>query len=70
MSRTTSTAFAIVVNGERQFSVWPTRRKLRPGWAYLGPMGTQGQMQEWLRRRFVDPVQAEGSRGRRAGAAP
>jgi hypothetical protein len=35
MSKVKSALYAIVVNDEHHFSVWPTQRRLPPGWRYV-----------------------------------
>ena len=50
--------FGIVVNDEQQFSVWPTHRRLPPGWNYTGPTGTRAEMQAAVRQQFVETVPA------------
>ena len=50
--------FGIVVNDEHQFSVWPTHRRLPPGWSYTGPTGTRAEMQAAVRQQFVETVPA------------
>jgi MbtH protein len=58
MSKVNSALYAIVVNDEHHFSVWPTQRKLPPGWRYIGPTGTQAEMQELMQRQFVETTPA------------
>jgi MbtH protein len=51
-------SYAIIVNDAREFAVWPSARKVPPGWRFAGPTGTQAQMQEVLGRQFVETVPA------------
>jgi uncharacterized protein YbdZ (MbtH family) len=58
MSNTKSALFGIIANEEQQFCVWPTRRKLLPGWHYTGPTGTKAAMQAFVGQQFVETVPA------------
>jgi MbtH protein len=35
--------FQVVVNDEEQFSIWPTGRRLPPGWRATGPRGRKAE---------------------------
>jgi MbtH protein len=46
-----STLYAVVVNGEEQFSIWPKHKALPLGWK---ASGREGQKQECL--AYIDEV--------------
>jgi MbtH protein len=58
MNKRETETFAIIVNTEHQFGVWPAHRRLPPGWRFTGPTGTQVAMQQLLREQFVETVPA------------
>lgn len=39
MERATESRFCVVVNGEEQYSIWPSERALPPGWRDAGFAG-------------------------------
>ncbi|HEY0857297.1 MAG TPA: MbtH family NRPS accessory protein [Albitalea sp.] len=51
-------SFAIIVNGSNEFGVWPTQWRLPEGWSFIGPTGTRSEMEELLRRQFVETAPA------------
>jgi len=49
--------FGIIATDEHRLSVWPTHRGLPSGWHFVGPTGTQAEMQEELaRQRFAETI--------------
>ncbi len=56
MSLSEGEDYGVVVNNERQFSVWSIDRKLPPGWSFTGPIGTREEMDALLRRQLVETV--------------
>jgi uncharacterized protein YbdZ (MbtH family) len=58
MSDIDTPEFAIIVNDDHEFSLWPTHCKLLPGWHYAGPVGTQVQMQDLLGKQFLTTLAA------------
>ncbi len=58
MSDIDTPEFAIIVNDDHEFSLWPTHCKLLPGWHHAGPVGTQVQMQDLLGKQFLTTLAA------------
>lgn len=58
MSKSKSVVYGVVINDEHQFSLWPTHRRLPPGWHFTGPTGTQAEMRELMRQQFIETVPA------------
>jgi MbtH protein len=46
----------IIVNDEHQFVVWQSRRRLPPGWRYLGKEGTKAELDFYLQQMAVDTI--------------
>ncbi|HEU0079028.1 MAG TPA: MbtH family NRPS accessory protein [Longimicrobiaceae bacterium] len=40
--------FVVVVNGRGQYSIWPARRAMAPGWRGAGMAGTQHECLAWI----------------------
>lgn len=70
MSLSEGEDYGIVVNGERQFSVWSLDRKLPPGWTFTGPTGTREEMGALLRRQLVETVKPPSGPTRRPRGLP
>jgi MbtH protein len=51
-------SYGIIVNDAREFAVWPSGRKVPPGWRFAGPTGTQAEMQEVSGRQFIETAPA------------
>jgi len=58
MTLTKSTELGIIVNDEHRFVVWPTHRRLPPGWRFTGRTGTAAEMAVLFRQRFVQETTA------------
>jgi uncharacterized protein YbdZ (MbtH family) len=51
-------SYGIIVNDEHEFAVWPSARKVPPGWRFAGPTGTEAEMQDVSGRQFIETVPA------------
>jgi uncharacterized protein YbdZ (MbtH family) len=50
--------YGIIVNGDHQFAVWPSKRPLPKGWLFTGPTGTRAEMLSMLKLQYVETVAA------------
>jgi MbtH protein len=46
--------FVVVVNDERQYSIWPAFREVPAGWTVTGPRGARRECLEWIDRNWTD----------------
>lgn len=46
--------FAVVVNDEEQYSVWPADRAWPPGWQPVGHTGTRAECLSWIAVNWTD----------------
>jgi uncharacterized protein YbdZ (MbtH family) len=46
----------IIVNGLRQFMVWPSHRPLPPGWHHVGRTGSKAELGLYLKALGVDTL--------------
>lgn len=46
--------FKVLVNQERQYSLWPDSFAVPEGWAVVGPRGRRGECLEWIDKTWVD----------------
>ena len=46
--------FIVVVNGEEQFSVWPSGREIPSGWRAVGKSGTKTDCLTYVREVWTD----------------
>jgi MbtH protein len=46
--------FHVVVNDEEQYSIWPTRQELPPGWRQAGFTGTEQQCLDHIAAVWTD----------------
>jgi MbtH protein len=44
----------VVVNGEEQYSIWPTGREVPAGWAEVGTTGTKTVCLEHIKEVWTD----------------
>jgi MbtH protein len=51
-------SYGIILNDAHEFAVWPSDRKVPPGWHFAGPTGTRAELGEVLRRQFVETAPA------------
>lgn len=46
--------YNVVVNHEEQYSIWPLRRELPPGWTLAGKSGTKSECLSWIQEVWTD----------------
>ncbi|MER6825527.1 MbtH family protein [Streptosporangium sp. NPDC000563] len=46
--------FAVVINHEEQYSIWPAGREIPPGWREAGVEGDKGECLEHIARVWTD----------------
>ncbi|MFY1637336.1 MbtH family protein [Solwaraspora sp. WMMB335] len=49
-----SAVYAVVINDEEQYSMWPDDRELPAGWRREGTVGTRSECLERIDRVWVD----------------
>jgi MbtH protein len=47
-------AFAVVINDEEQYSIWPAERDLPPGWRQDGFTGTEDECLSYIDETWTD----------------
>jgi uncharacterized protein YbdZ (MbtH family) len=48
------TIYTVVINGEKQYSMWPADRKILPGWTSSGKSGTKQECMVYIEKVWVD----------------
>ena len=48
--------YAVVINHEEQYSIWPVDRKVPSGWKEVGKRGTRKECLAYLMRRGLAPL--------------
>ena len=63
------TTYRVVVNHERQYSIWPTYKELPLGWSEEGPIGPKGECLAYIERVWTDmrPLSLRTAMARTAG---
>jgi len=46
--------FLVVVNDERQYSIWPSFRDIPAGWTAVGVQGNRKVCLEWIEANWTD----------------
>lgn len=46
--------YFVVVNDERQYSIWPAFRDIPAGWTAVGPKGTREVCLQWIEANWTD----------------
>ena len=46
--------FAVVVNHEEQYSIWPEERTVPDGWGTVGPTGSKEECLDYIERVWTD----------------
>jgi MbtH protein len=49
-----ATRYAVVVNHEEQYSIWPADRPDPPGWTRPGKEGPRGDCLAWIEEHWTD----------------
>jgi MbtH protein len=48
------TIYRVVINDEEQYSIWPLRRDLPPGWRDVGTQGSKAECLAYIDRVWTD----------------
>ena len=48
----------LITNDEMQFVLWSSRRRLPPGWRYVGRSGPRAELEKYLREMMIETVPA------------
>lgn len=46
--------YLVVVNDERQYSIWPSYRELPAGWSATGPRASREECLAWIESNWTD----------------
>jgi len=46
--------YLVIVNDERQHSLWPGFREIPSGWTAVGPRGNRRQCLDWIDENWTD----------------
>jgi MbtH protein len=46
--------FLVLVNAEKQYSLWPSFREIPGGWNRVGPQGDRKDCLEWIEKNWTD----------------
>jgi MbtH protein len=46
--------YLVLVNDERQYSLWPSFRENPAGWSAIGPWGLRKDCLEWINANWTD----------------
>jgi MbtH protein len=49
-----ATEYYVVINGEEQYSIWPSTRPLPAGWSTVGEPGPKAKCLDYIERTWVD----------------
>jgi uncharacterized protein YbdZ (MbtH family) len=49
-----SSTFLVLVNSERQYSLWPDFLAIPPGWSAVGPHATRSECLTWIEKHWTD----------------
>lgn len=49
-----TTIYAVVVNHEEQYSIWPADRENAPGWRHAGKTGTKAECLAYIKEVWTD----------------
>lgn len=50
----TTTMYKVVVNHEKQYSIWPSTRENAPGWNDVGNSGTKEECLAYIKEVWTD----------------
>ena len=54
MSSDKENIYAVVINHEEQYSIWPDDRELPPGWKRVGKTGTRKECLAYIEEVWTD----------------
>jgi MbtH protein len=46
--------YLVLVNDERQYSLWPAFREIPQGWTVVGPAGERQHCLDWIETHWTD----------------
>lgn len=46
--------YAVVINDEEQYSIWPAHREIPNGWKAVGVSGPKAECLEYIEKTWVD----------------
>ena len=46
--------YCVLVNEEKQYSLWPTFREIPAGWSAVGPRGKRQECLSWIEETWTD----------------
>jgi uncharacterized protein YbdZ (MbtH family) len=46
--------YVVLVNEEKQYSLWPSFREIPKGWTTVGPRGKRKDCLEWVEKNWTD----------------
>jgi len=46
--------FSVVINGEKQYSIWPTFKEIPGGWTAVGKTGTKQECLDHIEKVWTD----------------
>jgi len=46
--------YLVLVNDERQYSLWPADHKIPDGWSETGPKGNRRECLDWIDKTWTD----------------
>jgi MbtH protein len=46
--------YRVLVNDDRQYSLWPAFREVPAGWTMVGPMGKRQECLDWIEANWTD----------------
>lgn len=49
-----TTQYAVVVNHEEQYSIWPTEREIPLGWREVGKSGSKAECLNYIKEVWTD----------------
>ena len=49
-----TTIYAVVMNDEEQYSIWPANREVPLGWRTVGKEGTKAECLEYIKEVWTD----------------
>ncbi len=49
-----NTVYAVVINHEEQYSIWPANRELPLGWTAVGKQGSKADCLEYIKEVWTD----------------
>lgn len=49
-----NTLYAVVVNGEEQYSIWPDYKDIPPGWRAVGTRGSKQACLDYIQEVWTD----------------